>query len=66
MAEFIEFEEFNGDKVLVNIEHIIKVRSAKEGTYIYFDSAIEHQGSSSLALLHITENFSSVKRKLQQ
>lgn len=65
MAEFVEFNEYKGDKVLVNIEHIIKVRPDEEGTYLYFDTVTGNQGSTSLALLHVEETYSVVKRMLQ-
>ena len=37
MAEFVEFTEYQGEKILVNIEHIIKVQPDKNGSYIYFN-----------------------------
>ncbi len=66
MSEFIEFNEYKGGKALVNIEHIVKVRPADDGTsYLYFDAATGSQGSTSLAVLHVAESYSVVKRKLQ-
>lgn len=65
MAEFVEFKEYRGDKVLVNIEHIIKVRPNSEGTYLYFDATTGTQGSTSLSTLHVAESYSVVRRKLQ-
>lgn len=66
MAEFIEFKEYNGDKVLVNIEHIVKVRPDDIGTYLYFDITTGKNGSTSFSILHVEESYSVVKRKLQQ
>lgn len=66
MAEFVEFNEFKGEKMLVNIEHIIKVRPDEEGTYLYFDVVTGNNGSTSLSVLHVAESYSVVKRKLQQ
>lgn len=66
MAEFVEFKEFKGDRVLVNIDHIIKVRPNEVGTYLYFDTAIGDQSSMSLSMLHVVESFPVVKRILQQ
>lgn len=66
MAEFVEFKEYRGDKVLVNIEHIIKVRPDEEGTYLYFDVATGNSNTTSLSLLHVAENYNAVKRKLQR
>lgn len=66
MAEFVEFKEFKGDKVLVNIEHIIKVRPDIEGSYLFFDAVTGNSGSTSLSVLHVAESYSIVKRKLQQ
>lgn len=66
MAEFVEFKEYKGNKVLVNIEHIIKVRPDEEGSYLYFDVTTGNSGSTSLSLLHVVESYSAVKRKLQQ
>lgn len=52
--------------MLVNIEHIIKVRPDEEGTYLYFDVVTGNNGSTSLSVLHVAESYSVVKRKLQQ
>ncbi len=66
MAEFVEFKEFKGDKMLVNVEHLIKVQSDDEGTYLYFDVATGNNSSNGLFILHVAESYSVVKRKLQQ
>lgn len=66
MADFIELTEYKGDKVLVNVEHIIKVRQDTEGCYLYFDVTTGNEKSTSISILHIAENYSVVKRKLQQ
>lgn len=67
MAEFIELTEYEGKKVLLNIEHILKVRPDDKGCYIYFDVATGNSnGSTSLAFVHVEETYSVVKRKLQQ
>lgn len=66
MAEFVEFREVKGDKVLVNIEHIIKVRPDEEGTYLYLDVATGNNVSTAPSLLHVAEMYSVVKRKLKQ
>ena len=66
MAEFIELTEYDGRKVLLNIEHILKVRPDDKGCYIYFDVAIGNGNSSSISMLHVEETYTVVKRKLQQ
>ena len=66
MAAFVEFTEYKGEKVLVNIEHVIKVRPDDDGTYIYFDAATGSQGSISLSVLHVEDSYSTVKRTLQR
>ena len=66
MSEFVEFTEYQGDKVLVNIEHIIKVQPDKEGTFLYFDTATGSNNSTHLSVLHVVESYSVVKRMLQQ
>ena len=66
MADFVEFTEHKGDKVLVNIEHIIKIQPDEEGTYLYFDTTIGNQNSTTLSLLHVEESYAVVKRKLQK
>lgn len=66
MAEFIELTEHDGKKVLLNIEHILKVRPEDKGCYIYFDVATRNGNSSGLSMLHVEESYSVIKRKLQQ
>lgn len=66
MAEFVEFKEPDGEKVLVNIEHIVKVRPDKEGTYLYFDVTTGNNGSTGFSMLHVAETYAMVKKKLQQ
>lgn len=66
MAEFVEFTEYDGKKVLLNIEHVLKVRPDDKGCYIYFDVAIGNSNSSSISMLHVEETYAVVKRKLQQ
>ena len=66
MADFVEFTEHKGDKVLVNIEHIIKIQPDEEGTYLYFDTTIGNQNSMSPSILHVEKSYTAVKRKLQQ
>ncbi len=67
MAFFIELTEYDGKKVLLNIEHIMKVRPDEKGCYIYLAVATgSNNGSMSLAMLHVAETYSVVKRKLQQ
>jgi len=66
MAEFIELTEYDGKKVLLNIEHILKIRPDEKGCYIYFDVATGNGNSSSISMLHVEEAYSVVKRKLQQ
>jgi hypothetical protein len=67
MAEFIELTEYDGKKVLLNTEHILKIRPDDKGCYIYFDVATgSSNGSTSLTLLHVEESYSAIKRKLQQ
>lgn len=64
MAEFIEFKDTKGEKVFVNVEHIIKVRPDNNGTYLYFDVI---SGNSSCPYpLHVAEKYETVKRKLLQ
>jgi hypothetical protein len=67
MAEFIELTEYDGRKVLLNIEHIMKIRPDDKGCYIYFDVVTgNNSGSTSLVQLHVAESYSVIKRKLQQ
>ena len=66
MAEFIELTEYDGNKVLINTERILKVRPDDKGCYIYFDVATGNGNSTSLAVLHVNETYAVVKRKLQQ
>ena len=66
MAEFIELTEYDGKKILLNVEHIVKVRPDDKGCYIYFDVAIGNNDSTSLSLIHVNETLAVVKRKLQQ
>lgn len=66
MAEFIELTEYDGKKVLLNIEHILKIQPDDKGCYIYFNIATgSSNGSTSLVQLHVEELYSVVKRKLQ-
>lgn len=66
MAEFVEFTEYDGKKVLLNVEHILKVRPDDKGSYIYFDVTTGSNNSTTPSLLHVAENYTAVKRKLQQ
>lgn len=67
MAEFIELTEYDGQKVLLNIEHILKIWPDDKGCYIYFGVATANsRDSTSLAVLHVEESYFVVKRKLQQ
>ncbi len=67
MAEFIELTEYDGRKVLLNIGHILKIVPDDKGSYVYFDVTTGSiSGSTGLALLHVAESYSVIKRKLQQ
>ncbi len=66
MSEFVEFKEYKGDKILVNIEHIVKVLPDNENSYIYLDVVIGNNGSTSPSLIHVEESYSAIKRKLKQ
>ena len=66
MSEFIELTEIDGKKILLNVEHILKVRPDEKGCYIYFDVLNGSNGSVSPALLHVAETYAVVKKKLQQ
>ena len=66
MAEFVEFTEYDGKKVLLNVEHILKVRPDDKGSHIYFDVTAGSSNSTSPSLIHVAENYTAVKRKLQQ
>ena len=67
MAEFIELTEYDGKKVLLNTEHILKIQPDDKGCYMFFDVATgSNNGSTSLTHLHVEESYSVVKRKLQQ
>ena len=65
MAEFIELTEYEGKKVLLNAEHILKVLPNEKGCYVYFDVVTGSNGSTSLSVLHLAESYAVVKRKLQ-
>ena len=54
MADFIELTEINGDKVMINIDHILKVCQDKEGCYVYFDVATGNEKSTSITRLLFT------------
>lgn len=64
MAEFLELTELDGDKVLLNIEHILKVCPNENGCYVFFDVAIGNDRSTNLSPLHVKENYTVVKRNL--
>ena len=66
MADFIELTEYEGEKVLLNVEHILKVRPDEKGCYVFFDVVTGNGNSTSLSLIHVAETYSIVKRKLQQ
>ena len=65
MAEFVELTEYEGNKVLLNIEHILKVRPNEKGCYVYFDVVTGSNNSTSLSVLHLAESYVVVKRRLQ-
>lgn len=64
MAEFIELTETKGNKILINSEHVLKVRSDDNGCFVYFDVATGND-STSLSLVHVLESYATVKKKLQ-
>lgn len=66
MAEFVEFTRTDGDRILLNVDHIVKVYPGKDGTYIYFDVVYGGKDSISLAKEFVTEDYSVVKKKLPQ
>ena len=66
MGEFLEFTDYKGEKVLVNINHIIKVEPRDEGVCLYFDISTESGSSSSLYCECVAERYAIVKKKLQQ
>lgn len=66
MAEFIELRENDGEKVLVNIEHVIRVCPDEKGCYIYFDFATINGDYSHPHVMHLADKYEEVKRKIQQ
>ena len=66
MAEFVEFTRTDGDKILLNVHHIVKIYPGKDGTYIYFDVVSGGKDSISFAREFVTEDYSVIRKKLQQ
>ena len=65
MAEFIELTEYDGEKVLLNKEHILKVCPDDEGgAYVYFDVVMLNGNSSCLRTMHVAESYSAIKKML--
>jgi hypothetical protein len=65
MAKFIELTDFEGEKVFVNVEHIIKVRPDKDGSYIYFDQTTNNGSYLHPIPLHISESYEEIKSMMQ-
>lgn len=66
MGEFIELTDCNGERVLVNINHVIKVQPSGEGTCIFFDVLTGNNSSANIYCEHVAENYVVVKKKIQQ
>ena len=66
MVDFIELTEYDGRKILVNPDHIVKVIPDDKGAYLYFDATTGNGNSTSLSHVHVEESFAVVKRKLLQ
>lgn len=64
MAEFIELREIDGEKVLINKEHVIKLSPDKNGSYIYFDIVMTNGSGTYPYPFHVADDYESVKRKL--
>lgn len=65
MAEFIDLTKTDGEKVLANVEHIIKVVSNEKGSIVYFDTAEGNNNDTHLSSLFISDNYAAVKKKLK-
>lgn len=65
MAEFIELTKTDGEKVLANVEHIIKVVPNEKGSIVYFDTAEGNNNGTHLSSLFIADTYATVKKKLK-
>lgn len=66
MVIFVEFKDYNGDKVFVNADHIIMVRPDDNGARLYFDVVTSNRDSTSMDYIHVEETYDMVKRKLDE
>lgn len=66
MADFVEFTDYKGERVLINPNHILKVCAEKQGCILFFAVSIGNGNSTSLYCEHVTESYAVVKKKLQQ
>lgn len=60
MAGFIELTDSQGEKMLINANHILKVCSGDNECCIYLNSGQE------LSVVYVRESYSLIKRILQQ
>lgn len=66
MTDFIELTEYKGEKVLISVRHVVKLRPDDKGTIIYLDIATGNEGSASLECVYVEETYALVKRKLSE
>lgn len=66
MAVFVEFKDYNREKVFVNTDHIIMVRPDDNGARLYFDVVTSNGDSTSMDYIHVEETYAMVKRKLTE
>lgn len=64
MAQFLELTVYDGKKVLLNIEHILKVCPDEIGCYVFFVVVSGTNGSTSIERIHVKESYATLKRKL--
>ena len=64
MADFIELTRYDGEKILVGMDHIVEIHPDTEGAIIYYDFATGNNGNVSQDRVHVKESFSTIKRKL--
>ena len=64
MAEFIELTQQSVGKVLVSVEHIVKIKSLNNGSMIYLDVPGGYGNSISIQSIHVEESYAELKRKL--